>query len=771
MTGMRLPQCLCTGAFPAKGISTLQFMLVHFVLLTAYRCGILQLGHKQLVVDVIHGLLHQLCAVERNRVGIFVVDFFPKSLKFLFGKVLVQRVLFHLGLVAVGEHIRQNLFVIHRLNQLMDALCHGSQFFRQRRNCPHLDIRAVFVRNFPLHIHILIADEVELNHVRLRPIDQRGHAIHPDIFALEVFAGCGSGAVIQLFLDIRLQVSHKVFVAFAGDYREHINVMYPVTAALGVHTVATLIHAQTQATAHFLTFSGLACSVFQSANLEDIRVVPAFPQGRMGEDKPGGFLEGKQAFLVFENQVISGDILGKFAAALNLAVYSAPGLFVDAEIALVNVSRLPAKVAKILLIRGIFQRQIFVQDMEILLLKHLTVFTQLFVAVLVVLTVFGHLIDEEQRKGFDSHVEVFLFLFKMGENGFPNLDTAHIGFGHIAPNLAGVKHFTIGKGYGTAQRVYLGDCVAPVLLHLLRNVVQVIVHTQNAGFPFEGFVVANLHFDAGHGGLFRGEDNLLQKQIAVGTAQVLHLEALDLDFLDQALVEGIQRIQHIHQIVLDSMSGRIVQSKQRVKMFQSILCDCTTHFLRLIQNQDGAVGLDNVDGAAGGKFIPLGINDELLFVLLFSFLCRKGPGKSVRVDNHDLNPRTGGEVIQLIQVLAVVNEDAGFFAVILHEVVSHGVETLFDAFPDRNGRYHYDKLTPAIDLVQLEHGLDVHIGFAGTGFHFYVQAAPAETFHQFRGQLDVVFALQFVDVLQKLRIAQGQLFVFKAGVIVFDIIH
>ena len=51
----------------------------------------------------------------------------------------------------------------------------------------------------------------------------------------------------------------------------------------------------------------------------------------------------------------------------------------------------------------------------------------------------------------------------------------------------------------------------------------------------------------------------------------------------------------------------------------------------------------------------------------------------------------------------------------------HGFEALLNAFTNRNARNHDNKLTPAIQLIQLEHGLDVNISFTGTGFHFHIK--------------------------------------------------
>ena len=235
----------------------------------------------------------QFITIKGYRIRILVVDLLPECLELRLGKVLVQRVLFHLGFMAVHNHILEGTFIIDSLNQQVDTLCHRCQIFRQRRGCPQLDIRPVLICHFALHIHIAITDEVELNGVGYIIINLRRHTVDLDILTLEVLTGCSGGAVVQFLLDIALQVCHKVLVAFAGNDRKQIDVMHSVATALHIHTIAILVYAQTQTTANFLTLGGLAIGMFQRANLKHIRVIPAFPKGRVGEDEPGRFLKGE----------------------------------------------------------------------------------------------------------------------------------------------------------------------------------------------------------------------------------------------------------------------------------------------------------------------------------------------------------------------------------------------------------------------------------------------------------------------------------------------
>ena len=97
-------------------------------------------------------------------------------------------------------------------------------------------------------------------------------------------------------------------------------------------------------------------------------------------------------------------------------------------------------------------------------------------------------------------------------------------------------------------------------------------------------------------------------------------------------------------------------------------------------------------------------------------------------------------------------------------MVGGDLKRLFHALTDRNGGNDHNKLTPAVLLVQLEHRFDIDIGFAGAGFHLNVQAATPHVVYQLRGELDVVLALQRVDVLQKLIIGKRHNLVFITGI-------
>lgn len=234
-------------------------------------------------------------------------------------------------------------------------------------------------------------------------LHKRRYIVHLDIFALEVFACSNRGSVIKHGFNIRLQVCHKGLIAFTGDYRQRVDLVNAVAAALHIHPVAVLIDAKAQTTTDFLPLRRVAVRVLQSADLEHIRVVPSLTQRRVGEDKPCRLVKGQQPFLVFQNQVIGGNIVGELAATLDLAVHAAPGFLIDAEVAFMYSAHIAASGFEIFLIRRIKHRDVLVQNSEILLLKHHAIFAEHLVAVFVIPAVLFHFVDEEQGQALDAH--------------------------------------------------------------------------------------------------------------------------------------------------------------------------------------------------------------------------------------------------------------------------------------------------------------------------------------------------------------------------------
>ena len=97
----------------------------------------------------------------------------------------------------------------------------------------------------------------------------------------------------------------------------------------------------------------------------------------------------------------------------------------------------------------------------------------------------------------------------MGQDGLTDLDPTHVLFRNVAHYITGVDSFAVGKSYTTTNGVDLRDDKSLVLLHLLRNIEQIIAHTQDTSFAVNALIVANFQLQFSHRGLLAGQNNLL----------------------------------------------------------------------------------------------------------------------------------------------------------------------------------------------------------------------------------------------------------------------
>ena len=70
-------------------------------------------------------------------------------------------------------------------------------------------------------------------------------------------------------------------------------------------TLAVLIDGQAQAAADLLPLFHGTAGFVERTNLKDVRIIPAFAQGRMAENEAERFSLGKQPFLLLHNEVVN----------------------------------------------------------------------------------------------------------------------------------------------------------------------------------------------------------------------------------------------------------------------------------------------------------------------------------------------------------------------------------------------------------------------------------------------------------------------------------
>ena len=160
------------------------------------------------------------------------------------------------------------------------------------------------------------------------------------------------------------------------------------------------------------------------------------------------------------------------------------------------------------------------------------------------------------------------------------------------------------------------------------------------------------------------------------------------------------------------MRGRIAQDHKWLEFFQGIQRLGTFHLLGFVQDQDGLVGADDIDGAPGLEVIQFLIDTAVI-------LARRIEG--LDVDDHHIDPGIGREVFQLVQLAGIIGEEACLLAVGLQKMIRRDGKGFGYPFADGDAGHHDDELCPAVAFVQLKDGLDIAIGLARTGLHLDIQ--------------------------------------------------
>ena len=655
-----------------------------------------------------------------HRIDIAVVDFVPQGFEFLLLGIVVQTLVHHFCLaVGIFHHIVQSGGIKDALNQFMHLLFNGLQFFAHRSQSTLLHIGMIVLQNVAFLINIVIIEQITY--------DAGSLLLRNGVFLLAHFNGNPFEIIdrglcrtfTQSVFGLFLQSINERTVVLVGDDGQFVGVMYGIAQAFLVHAVAVIINADSQTATDFLPFGGAGIGVTQRADLEHIGIVPTFAQGRMGEDESCRLIETQQAFFVLQNQVVSRDVVRCILAAFHLTI-NRMAFLVDGEIAVVYLcSRETTQVSLIIVLK---QSQVFVQIAIVFILKHLPQRTLHLVPVRVIALVVGHLVDEEQRKGLDALLEQGSFLLKMRLDGFPNLYQLDGFLADIAHHLALTQLFAVLEIDRVRQRVDFRD--DKILVgRKLRNGKQRIALLELAKLSAGGSGAFHLDFKPDHRCVVLRKDDAVEIDVTLRAQQVLHRDALHLDFLHQALFVGIVGIQRIDAVVRSLVGGGIVEHKQRLEVAQGLLGGFAFHLLRLVHNDDRTVGGNHVNGTAALEIVAFGVDDTCLLVGR-AFLERGVEG--LHVDNHHVDAGIAAERVDLGEVGAVVDEIAGFLAVEFHKMLFQHGEALINALTDGDAGHYYDELRPAEAFVHLEHGLDIDVGLARARLHLHIQRAGTE---------------------------------------------
>ena len=299
-----------------------------------------------------------------------------------------------------------------------------------------------FFRQCPAAVDIILLDQSIDDRIGHRLVHSNRLACGgAQQFVFEQICIDNARAIRDGFRDFMLQALGKTLVALAGNNGQHVDILYLVPQQVGVHAFASLVDAEAQAAAHFLALAHLAAALLQGADLEHIGVVPTFPQGGVGEDKPHRRALGvkvQQQFLVFHDKVVGiGVIRGLGLAVTEFAVGHAAFL-VNREVP--GVGLLGRDGPEILKIR-IFAKFLWqrTDNIAVFLLKHGGKEAVLRLPGGVILAVMADFVNEEQAEDLDPAAVQFPFPLKVGQNRLPDLNAAQLVLVDFADHIAHIE--------------------------------------------------------------------------------------------------------------------------------------------------------------------------------------------------------------------------------------------------------------------------------------------------------------------------------------------
>ena len=250
---------------------------------------------------------------------------------------------------------------------------------------------------------------------------------------------------------------------------------------------------------------------------------------------------------------------------------------------------------------------------------------------------------------------------------FADLD-APLGFlGHVVVGkLTCDDDVTVAQLDHVAVGVDVGDEQALVSLDAAGDVVQVGADVEALDLPLDRTALClHLHLDpsARLGAL--GDLDRVEIQVGRRPGEALHGDAADGDLLDQFLVVSIECVEAVDLGVLDLVGSRVTQHHEGVELGQRVQGFVGANLLRLVDDDDRPVRLDNVDGLAGLEVVQDVIDTPLVLA---------GRVERLDVDDHHLHPGVRAEPLQLVELRRVVDERSGLGAVCLLKVLRGYVE-------------------------------------------------------------------------------------------------
>lgn len=201
------------------------------------------------------------------------------------------------------------------------------------------------------------------------------------------------------------------------------------------------------------------------------------------------------------------------------------------------------------------------------------------------------------------------------------------------------------------------------------------------------------------------------------------------------------------------MGCGVAEGAEGVKGADCFFCfRCGINALGFVNDEDWVGFCDEVNRPHTVEFVVWPMDDVggVFFCGVFEAFTER-----IYVDDHDVHGIGGCECPYLFEFLAVVDE------VVVDEVVVLCVEVVFcyfkrfcDSFFYGDVWYDNDEFGKSIGFVEFEDGFGVDVGFAGTGFHFYVEVVVSVEWICSLGES--VFQLDLPEVLSDFVVADGK---------------
>ena len=259
----------------------------------------------------------------------------------------------------------------------------------------------------------------------------------------------------------------------------------------------------------------------------------------------------------------------------------------------------------------------------------------------VIVAVLGHLVDEEQREHLDPLGEQLALLVDVGADHLPDLDAPLRVVGHVRGHLPGGDEVAVAQLHDVANRIDVGDDQIAVGLEPTRDVVQPRSCVQPLGLALDASCGLHFHLDPCPGFGALGDLDRVQVEVSGASGQAFDRDAPHGDLLDQLLVVGVKGVEAVDLVVLDLVGRRVAQHHQRVEPRQCLQRLGGADLLRLVDDDDRAVGADHVDRAARLEVVEFLVDAPVVL---------PGGVERLDVDDHHLHPGARTEALQLVQL-------------------------------------------------------------------------------------------------------------------------